>query len=291
MTRSQLPALFLGSSIEGLNTAYAIQQALDYDAEPTVWSQGLFQPSQSVLFELVKSLPSFEFAVFVFSPDDTVKLRGAEFPAVRDNVIFELGLFMGALGPSRCFYLVPRGVGALHLPSDLAGINPLTYNAARSDGNLLAALGPACNEIRRAIKLHASAAASAGRSNRTQRLASGTENSLEKLQRYLDSWNGEVLTKARDLVRKGVPMSRIDVDEQGDPAWDAFIKVFNFLESLSAAILAGEIQSDAAKKVFGEALPAVWKHACTAFAMPNHLEESWNPLPHIAQVSENWRGA
>ena len=53
MTR-KLPALFLGSSIEGLNTAYAIQQALDYDAEPTVWSQGLFQPSQSVLFELVK---------------------------------------------------------------------------------------------------------------------------------------------------------------------------------------------------------------------------------------------
>lgn len=290
MTR-KLPALFLGSSIEGLNTAYAIQQALDYDAEPTVWSQGLFQPSQSVLFELVKSLSRFEFAVFVFSPDDTVKLRGTEFLAVRDNVIFELGLFMGALGPSRCFYLVPRSVGALHLPSDLAGITPLTYNAARSDGNLLAALGPACNEIRNAIKLHARPAASARPADRAQSLASSTENSSEKLQRYLDSWNGEVLTKARELVRTGVPMSLIEVDEYSHPEWDAFIKIFYFLESVSAAILAGEIESDAAKKVFGEALPSVWKHACTALAMPNHVEDSWNPLPHIAQVSERWRGA
>ena len=290
MTR-KLPALFLGSSIEGLNTAYAIQQALDYDAEPTVWSQGLFQPSQSVLFELVKSLSRFEFAVFVFSPDDTVKLRGAEFLAVRDNVIFELGLFMGALGPSRCFYLVPRSVGALHLPSDLAGITPLTYNAARSDGNLFAALGPACNEIRNAIKLHAKAAASARLSDRAQSLAASTENSPEKLQRYLDSWNGEVLTKARELVRTGVPMSRVEVDESSHAEWDAFIKIFYFLESVSAAILGGEIQSDAAKKVFGEALPSVWKHACTALAMPNHVEDSWNPLPHIAQVSERWRGA
>ncbi len=290
MTR-KLPALFLGSSIEGLNTAYAIQQSLDYDAEPTVWSQGLFQPSQSVLFELVKSLSRFEFAVFVFSPDDTVKLRGTEFLAVRDNVIFELGLFMGALGPSRCFYLVPRSVGALHLPSDLAGITPLTYNAARSDGNLLAALGPACNEIRNAIKLHARPAASARPADRAQSLASSTENSSEKLQRYLDSWNGEVLTKARELVRTGVPMSLIEVDEYSHPEWDAFIKIFYFLESVSAAILAGEIESDAAKKVFGEALPSVWKHACTALAMPNHVEDSWNPLPHIAQVSERWRGA
>lgn len=290
MTR-KLPALFLGSSIEGLNTAYAIQQALDYDAEPTVWSQGLFQPSQSVLFELVKSLSRFEFAVFVFSPDDTVKLRGTEFLAVRDNVIFELGLFMGALGPSRCFYLVPRSVGALHLPSDLAGITPLTYNAARSDGNLLAALGPACNEIRNAIKLHARPAASARPADRAQSLASSTENSSERLQRYLDSWNGEVLTKARELVRTGVPMSLIEVDEYSHPEWDAFIKIFYFLESVSAAILAGEIESDAAKKVFGEALPSVWKHACTALAMPNHVEDSWNPLPHIAQVSERWRGA
>ena len=66
-----LPALFIGSSAEGLGTAYAIQQALEYDAEPTVWSQGLFQPSQTVLSDLVKTLPRCGFAACVFSPDDS----------------------------------------------------------------------------------------------------------------------------------------------------------------------------------------------------------------------------
>lgn len=286
----KLPTLFIGSSAEGLNTAYAIQQALEYDAEPTVWSQGLFQPSQSVLSALVKSLSKFQFAVFVFSPDDAVKLRGTEFRAVRDNVIFELGLFMGALGPSRCFYLIPRNVEDLHLPSDLAGITPLTYNAARSDGNLLAALGPPCNDIRNAIKLLLRPAVSTHTPLETRDLTDRQESASEKLQRYVDNWNGEVLTKALDLVRrKGVPMSLYEVDEDSQPEWDAFNKIFFFLESVSAAVLAGEIDSGKAERVFGKVLPSVWEHACTALAMPNHVEDSWNPLPHIAQVRELWR--
>ena len=281
-----LPALFIGSSTEGLGTAYAMQQALEYDAEPTVWSQGLFQPSQSVLSDLVKNLPRFDFAAFVFSPDDTVKLRGMEFLAVRDNVIFELGLFMGALGPSRCFYLVPRHVPALHLPSDLAGINALSYNADRSDGNLLAALGPACNEIRNAIRRETKPAASI---KSHDRWTGNTENAADKLQRYRTTWDGDGLAQARNLLRQnGVPMSVYDLADGHLAEWDAFQKVFYFLESVSAAILAGEIDSAAAQQVFGVALRSVWRHASTALSMPNHAEESWTPLPAIAQVHALW---
>ncbi len=274
--------------------AYCIQQALEYDAEPTVWSQGLFRPSQAVLSELVKRLPTFEFAVFVFSPDDTVKLRGVEFSAVRDNVIFELGLFMGALGPERCFYLVPRNTIALHLPSDLAGITALTYNAQRVDSNLLAALGPACNEIRNAIKRLAKTTEIQAATPSVSRVLSDSShvhNATEKLQRYIDSWNGELLAKARQLVHeKGIPMSLYEVGEESQPQWDAFCRMFYFLESVSGAILNGEIESDAAKKEFGNALPSVWRVARTALAMPNHMDESWNPLPNIAQVSRLWQG-
>nr|WP_315239662.1 nucleotide-binding protein [uncultured Albidiferax sp.] len=283
---SLLPALFIGSSTEGLGTAYAIQQALEYDAEPTVWSQGLFQPSQSVLSELVKNLSSFKFAAFVFSPDDTVKLRGTEFLSVRDNVIFELGLFMGALGPSRCFYLIPRNTGSLHLPSDLAGINALTYNASRSDGNLLAALGPACNEIRNAIKRQTQAAEATKLSDS---LVSKLETASDKLKRYCDIWNGDSLMKARNLLRQnGVPMSAYELADSERAEWEAFQKVFYFLESVSAAILASEIDSATAKQIFGVALPSVWRHASTALSMPNHTEERWHPLPAIAQVSALW---
>jgi len=123
------PALFIGSSVEGLNIAYAIQENLDFDCEPMVWPQGVFNPSSSALVDLYAFSRKAEFAVFVFTPDDIVHLRGAPHPVARDNVIFELGLFIGALGPRRCFFVVPRG-SSLHVPSDLLGVEPLTSSAA-----------------------------------------------------------------------------------------------------------------------------------------------------------------
>ena len=41
--------------------------------------------------------------MFVFAPVDTVTTREEIHPAVRDNVIFEVGIFMGELGIDRTF--------------------------------------------------------------------------------------------------------------------------------------------------------------------------------------------
>lgn len=82
-----------------------------------------------------------------------IKLRKKEYMVPRDNVIFELGLFMGRLGPDRTFMVIPRGtkVKDMHLPTDLLGITTADYDPDRYDKNWLAALGPACNKIRRQI--------------------------------------------------------------------------------------------------------------------------------------------
>ena len=69
--------------------------------------------------------------------------------APRDNIVFELGLFMGALGRSRTFLVQPRGAG-LKVPSDLMGITPLTYEAGLSD-ELATLVAPVCNAIRSAV--------------------------------------------------------------------------------------------------------------------------------------------
>ena len=87
----------------------------------------------------------------MFTPDDKVVLRNEQKPKVRDNVIFELGLFIGVLGKDKCFLVKPRSFSGLDFPSDLLGVTPADYNDDRSDGNLCAALGPSSNKIRRAL--------------------------------------------------------------------------------------------------------------------------------------------
>jgi len=145
------PRIFIGSSVEGLNIAYAVQQNLTHYAEPTVWDQGIFDLSQTTMESLTKAVDESDFGVFVFSPDDITKMRGSDHNSVRDNVIFEFGLFTGKLGRDRVFFIRPDGCD-LRLPTDLLGITPGVYNPKREDGRLQAATGPACNQIREAIK-------------------------------------------------------------------------------------------------------------------------------------------
>ncbi len=150
--RVMLPRVFIGSSKESLAIARAIQEELEYDAEVTVWSQGIFAPSRTALDDLIGALDRFDFGVFVFAPDDLVRIGSRQHTAARDNVVFEMGLFVGARGRERSFFVMPRRRPDFRLPSDLAGLTPVTYDARRTDGNLQAALGTACNKIRKAIR-------------------------------------------------------------------------------------------------------------------------------------------
>jgi predicted nucleotide-binding protein len=78
-------------------------------------------------------------------------IRGKTLSSVRDNVLFELGLFVGRLGAERSFFIVPEDADDFRLPSDLYGVTYPTFDSKRPDGNWEAALGPACNLIRSTI--------------------------------------------------------------------------------------------------------------------------------------------
>lgn len=145
------PRVFIGSSVESLPIAEAISENLEFEAEVTIWRSGTFNLSSTALDDLIKKSKSVDFSIFIFSPDDLMVMRSREQYVVRDNVVFELGLFIGSIGKERCFIVKPRGVD-LHFPSDLLGINPTDYNPNRSDNDLVSSLNYASNQIKREIK-------------------------------------------------------------------------------------------------------------------------------------------
>lgn len=144
------PTVFVGSSSEGLDVAREIAVHLHDDADVTVWNDGVFALGSSFLEALIGALDRFDFAVVVMTPDDLTSSRDVERFSARDNVVFELGLFMGRLGHSRTFIVFNPDTG-LRIPSDLAGITAAKYRT-RDDGNLRAALTAPCTLIRTAMR-------------------------------------------------------------------------------------------------------------------------------------------
>ncbi|GAA4903983.1 nucleotide-binding protein [Ferrimonas pelagia] len=146
--KTNKPRVFIASSSEALQEVRALHANLEYDAELTNWTH-LFDLSQTAI-ETLETLPQrFDFGIFLFTPDDVVKFRDTEVSKARDNVVFELGLFIGSLGRERCFIVQPRD-SDLQLPSDLAGITPATYNPDRSD-ELESELFTVCGKLAKAM--------------------------------------------------------------------------------------------------------------------------------------------
>jgi CRP/FNR family cyclic AMP-dependent transcriptional regulator len=149
--RHERPLMFVGSSREGLAVAQEVQSGLRYDpVSVVVWTDGVFGASRFPLESLEAQLAASDFAVLIATPDDVVASRGSTDSAPRDNIIFELGLFMGALTRHRTFILRQRGID-LKLPTDLLGLTPLDYNA---DGALplVERLAPICHDLREIIQ-------------------------------------------------------------------------------------------------------------------------------------------
>lgn len=144
------PRVFIGSCSESVEIAKLLAAELDYDCQPTVWTQGIFQVGETSIDSLYDNIEGFDFAILLLSTDDVVRSRRKQSAAPRDNVIFELGLFMGVLGRNRTFIVYNRAHPP-KIPSDLLGITPATYDD-REDGNIQAALGPVGTKLKAAFQ-------------------------------------------------------------------------------------------------------------------------------------------
>lgn len=89
------PSIFIGSSSEALHIAEQVQYDLHREMAPVVWHQGIFGLGSTTLDVLLREVEQRDFAILVLSLDDMTTSREALQSSPRDNVIFELGLFMG----------------------------------------------------------------------------------------------------------------------------------------------------------------------------------------------------
>lgn len=152
MTSILRPRVFIGSSTEHLHLAEALQRRLGDAVESTVWDQETFRVSGYPMEALRERLEGSDFGVFVAAPSDRGIIRGDAVTMPRDNVIFEIGLFMGYLGRERTFLVVPKDDPTFRLPTDILALTVATYEIARRDRNVDAALGPAASKIRGLIQ-------------------------------------------------------------------------------------------------------------------------------------------
>ena len=115
------PTVFIGSSSEGLPVANAFKKKFGKKAIVDVWNAGqVFRQGEGYLESLLNASSLYEFAILVFTSDDTTTIRDQTHATPRDNVLFEFGLFLGRLGRRRS-YVVAQD--KLRLPSDLLGIH------------------------------------------------------------------------------------------------------------------------------------------------------------------------
>ena len=137
------------SSTEGLGTAAAVKAGLTrLGHEVRVWNELVFLPGQILVNALIDSVPSFDAAVLVMTPDCSLTHRGEVFDAPGDNLVLELGICLGALGPERTFVLAPADQN-FRMPSDIRGLLYTSYNAAVK--NRKASVQSACDAIAAAI--------------------------------------------------------------------------------------------------------------------------------------------
>ena len=145
------PTVFIGSSStqESLDVAVLLQDDLQQNGvEADVWSHDIFEVGSQTLTELQMVLRRYDFGVMVFWPDDDLTLGRTTYKATRDNVILELGMFLGALGPDRAFIL--RNQNTTRRLSDLAGVTVAEFTPRQ---NLKAAASAAIKKIRDRIRL------------------------------------------------------------------------------------------------------------------------------------------
>ncbi|WP_291097439.1 nucleotide-binding protein, partial [Flavobacterium sp. UBA5153] len=122
--------IFIGSSSEGIKIANQVKDQINLELgdwiECETWENGgVFSLNKGTLESLVKASRKYDYGIMLASKDDILIKRMKIFNVMRDNVLFEMGLFLGSLGLQRAFLITHDKTS---LPSDFNGVTIVKYN-------------------------------------------------------------------------------------------------------------------------------------------------------------------
>lgn len=129
--------IFIGSSSEELDLANAAKAILEFEKEFEVtvwneqmWDRAVFKLNNNYLNDLIRATLQFDFGILIGTKDDKVEVRGEEYLQPRDNILFELGLFIGRLGLNNCAFLIDQDIKVL---SDIKGVSLARFERGKMD--------------------------------------------------------------------------------------------------------------------------------------------------------------
>ena len=142
------PKIFIASSEKNIAIANAFKKQLSQYAHVSTWKDKFrLHNNESYLETLIKLKDEFEYAIFVWAADDELMNNEESIYAPRDNVVFESGLFMGAMGTSKIFIVYDDTI-PIKKPSDFLGINLIRFKRKDLKKIKVNAVKEACSLIK-----------------------------------------------------------------------------------------------------------------------------------------------
>jgi prolyl-tRNA editing enzyme YbaK/EbsC (Cys-tRNA(Pro) deacylase) len=129
--------VFVGSSIEAKEDDKFIRRILESnDITPIAW-RDVFHPGEFSLDSLINISNKVHGAIIISTADDKIWYRGKEGLAPRDNILFEMGLFIRALGKKHVALIFCKDVSGQNpkIPTDIHGLNVIFFEKNKELAN------------------------------------------------------------------------------------------------------------------------------------------------------------